>query len=149
MGWKSAISLGMLGAVAIEWDDLIVSMRAAGITICSNPDIFVWASNVHDGAVTASLAYDSLLKFHHSFQPQWWFMILWKKKVARKIKCFLWLTLQDKILSWDCLMRRGFQGPSRCCFCLKDLETTVHLFYWCPRFRYVWSGLCDHFQTSW
>ena len=146
-GWKLAHSLGLIGMVAGEWDDFLVQLREAEITLNTVLDSLVWKGNMKNDIVTTKLAYESLLKVHSSFQSMWWHSVLWMKKVARKIKCFFLLTLNHKILLWDSLQRRGFQGPSRCIFCLEESESVEHLFFLCRVFRYLWSLIYEFFNV--
>jgi hypothetical protein len=53
-----------------------------------------------------------------------WQRTLWDWDLAPKIKLFTWLLLEDKILTWDNLQRRGWSGPSICYLCLQKPKTT-------------------------
>ena len=83
------------------------------------------------------------------FQPKWWHSIVWKVKVALKGKCFFWLVLKHKILTWDALQRRGFHGPSKCIFCLNALESVEHLFVVCTCFHSPWLRICCDLRCHW
>jgi len=52
---------------------------------------------------------------------------------------------RKKILTWDNLQVNGWEGPSICQLCQKDLETVNHLFINCTFTKQVWfrirSGL--------
>ena len=104
--WKYARSLDLVGAVAEEWEAFTSQLRESDIFL-SDSDSLVWAGNPRNGSVAASLPYSSLINFEKRAQPAWWNHILWKKHVPSKVKCFAWLDLKHKILTWDLLMQQG------------------------------------------
>ena len=63
---------------------------------------------------------------------------LWKAKIPLKIKIFMWLTLQNAILTKDNLLKRKWKGGPSCAFC-QEKESVNHLFFDCPVSKYVWS----------
>ena len=63
---------------------------------------------------------------------------LWKAKVPLKVKIFMWLTLQDSILTKDNLLKRKWKGSPACALC-QDTESVNHLMFECPVIKYVWS----------
>lgn len=75
--------------------------------------------------------------------------ILWKVKVPTKVKCFIQLTLKQKIITWDALQLRGFHGPSRCSFCLTALETAEHLFAVCSFLQNLQLFMCSGLNCQW
>jgi hypothetical protein len=48
-----------------------------------------------------------------------------------KVKILMWLSVENKVLTWDNGMKRGWIGPSRCTMCKVDEETTHRLFVSC------------------
>ena len=48
--------------------------------------------------------------------------------IPKKLKCFIWLTYNLKINTWDILCKRGWLDPNRCSLCKFDVETVEHLF---------------------
>ena len=67
---------------------------------------------------------------------------LWKVECPLKAKLTLWLTLNNKLLTWDNLQKRGWIGPSRCALCNSDEETVSHLFNLCSYAELVWKVAC-------
>jgi ribonuclease HI len=49
-----------------------------------------------------------------------------------KLNIFIWLVVENKILTWENLQRRGFIGPSICILCKQSKESVFHLFVECP-----------------
>jgi len=54
--------------------------------------------------------------------------ILWKGKIPTKIKIFMWLLMNDAILTKDNLLKRKWQGDPTCYFC-DEPESISHLFF--------------------
>jgi hypothetical protein len=63
---------------------------------------------------------------------------LWKMKVPLKTKIFMWFVQRKEILTKDNLLKRNWQGSSKCCFCDHD-ETVQHLFVKCPFAKIIWQ----------
>jgi hypothetical protein len=63
---------------------------------------------------------------------------LWKMKVPLKTKIFMWFVHRKDILTKDNLLKRNWQGSSKCCFCDHD-ETVQHLFVKCPFAKIIWQ----------
>jgi hypothetical protein len=68
-----------------------------------------------------------------------WRRSIWKWKVQLKIKLFISLALEGKILTWDSLQKRGWEGPGRCPLCKMESETIFHLFKSYPFAKTVWN----------
>jgi hypothetical protein len=63
---------------------------------------------------------------------------IWKGKVPAKIKIFLWLLMNNAVLTKDNLLKRKWVGSPTCYFCDKD-ETVSHLFFQCSTAKAVWA----------
>lgn len=60
-----------------------------------------------------------------------------------KMKIFLWLVRQNRILTKDNLLKKGWAGSSKCKFCDQD-ETVDHLFVTCPYITQIWVWIAKH-----
>jgi hypothetical protein len=65
-------------------------------------------------------------------------------KVAVKIICFLWLCLEDRLLTGINYKKRGGIRPSVCTLCLKAEESVTNLFVDCQITQMIWG----HILTS-
>ncbi|XP_011621706.1 uncharacterized protein LOC105420280 [Amborella trichopoda] len=54
--------------------------------------------------------------------------ILWKRLLPLKVQCFLWLKVQNRVLTVDNLIKRGKILPNICLLCKEDEEISDHLF---------------------
>lgn len=73
----------------------------------------------------------------------------WSKILIPKINIFFCLLLQNKILTLDNLMRRGFQLVNRCFLCLDDSESILHLSLHCPFTSNIWSIILNLQSIDW
>jgi hypothetical protein len=73
--------------------------------------------------------------------------IFWKAKIPLKIKIFLWYLKRGVILTKDNLLKRKWNGDSKCNFCGLE-ETIQHLFFDCRVARFVWNLLYITFNCK-
>ena len=73
---------------------------------------------------------------------------LWLHPSLPKIDLFCWSLLHDSILTWDNLLKRGWEGPSRCPLCASHEENSTHLFLQCPFAREIWNILLAQLNLS-
>jgi zinc-binding in reverse transcriptase len=81
------------------------------------------------------------LEFGGISNPQ--FIHTWKAPIPLKIKIFLWLVQQNRILTKDNLIKRRWQGDTKCIFC-DEYETVTHLFIKCSIAFCLWSWICRY-----
>lgn len=84
------------------------------------------------------MAYISLLEEERIGASKWWHKSVWKGILPLKIKCFLWLTLENKILTQDNYQKRGSVIVNCCILCGAALESMDHLLVGCPFTGLVW-----------
>jgi hypothetical protein len=72
---------------------------------------------------------------------------LWKTRLPHKIKVFLWLVRNNKILTKDNLVKRHWHGNPDCIFS-GLLESIDHLFFHCPVARFIWRIIQIAFKLS-
>jgi hypothetical protein len=63
---------------------------------------------------------------------------IWKGKIPAKIKIFLWLMMNNAVLTKDNLLKRKWVGDPSCYFCKKN-ETVSHFFFQCSTTKSVWA----------
>jgi hypothetical protein len=51
----------------------------------------------------------------------------------------MWLALEDKILTWNNLIKRGKVGPSIYVLCCSNEDSMDHIFTECKTTRKIWS----------
>jgi hypothetical protein len=111
----------------------------------------MWTGGDQSGLLSVKNVYNALaLKFWPQ-QISTWRRQLWTWDLAYKIKLFIWLALERKILTWDSLQKRGWVGPSICSLCYRDEESISHLFINCPFTLKLWKNLhiAYNLVTNW
>lgn len=79
---------------------------------------------------------------HHSGVLCQHYRRLWKIKCPPKVKVFLWVLLQNKLLTREMLARRGCNIVQGCLLCRSDtVESALHLFWTCPYAKEFWSSI--------
>ena len=75
-------------------------------------DALLWMHNPKNGMVTASLAYDLLVSSMLPLVNTSIMSRIWGFSIPLKIKCFLWLAIDNRISTWDILKSKGWSGPN-------------------------------------
>ena len=137
--WYTIEDLCIAGDWKLAWDTFMRSLEIGGIRLNSLSNSLIWAYNKFDGSVSAKLVYDCIV---HSSSPSVGSRLLthiWTGSLPRKISCFIWLALMNKLLTWDNLQKRGWTGPGICALCSKAVDSVQHLFFHCT----VWKNVID------
>lgn len=142
--WASSVVLGLSDRSAKEWDRFILALKKGNVSLNDSPDELVWMYNSKDGKVNANLAYNLAITGQRVGRIEWWMKWFWKGTLPLKIKLFAWLCLNNKILTWEGLQRRGVLGLGKCSLCYSSMEMVAHLFGNCNFFQQVWLSLMNH-----
>jgi hypothetical protein len=110
-----------------KWDRWVhLVLRLMRVQLKDQPDAFRWALTT-SGVFTVKSMYLDLLDDHTPYLKKY----IWKIKVPLKIRIFMWFLHKGVILTKDNLLKRNWNGCSKCCFCDKN-ETIQHLFFLLP-----------------
>jgi hypothetical protein len=115
----------------VEWDRFTSALKTAGITLNDKPDALRWAGGDATGIISVKNIYIALLSQQGHEPDSSWFTQLWNWKIPIKYKLFIWLAGKEKILTWDQLRRRGWEGPGLCPLCRHAQEDINHLLIHC------------------
>jgi hypothetical protein len=142
--------LGLSGIWRFCWNSYIVGLRRDGIRLGVDDDSLVWTGHP-TGIISANAIYSVIFNSLNIDPVHWWMEKIWMWNLPIKIKCFMWLCLNKKILTWDSLLKRGWQGPGICCLCKSAEETIEHLFVHCVFTKNIWYMLKCHlkFDVDW
>jgi hypothetical protein len=80
-------------------------------------DALVWSWDIKLEHVSAKHAYKALQVEERVEETKFRYTKLWNWQLTLKIQSFIWLLLEQKILTWEILKKRGFNGPSKCALC--------------------------------
>ena len=119
-----------------QWRDL--ESIAQGVSLTSETDSLIW-SYTSSGVYSSSSLY-AIINFRgvkRIFTPA-----VWKIVVPPRIHIFLWLLLNNKIMTRDNLKKRNLNKPEDCVFC-SGKETVGHLFFDCLVAKLIWKDISD------
>eukprot|EP00253_Pinus_taeda_P020461 PITA_20461 len=111
----------------------------------NNQDKLRWGYE-EKGTYTTKEAYLITLKDQLTKDKLW--EKIWNPPIWPKISTFLWLLSHNRVLTWDNLRKRKFEGPSICLNCKKEEETVVHLMQLCPFSRKIWEKVTFRCQKE-
>jgi zinc-binding in reverse transcriptase len=74
---------------------------------------------------------------------------IWELKIPLKMIIFLWLMINNKLLSVDNLKKRRWHIVNRCLLCQDDEETGKHLFNGCTYYSRALFQLSNTVQGDW
>ena len=72
----------------------------------------------------------------------------WITGLILKINIFLWLLLQDKVLTLDNLAKKGQIIHNKCSLCKKSSEMVKQFFIHCPYSSEVWNLMTKGYEVS-
>jgi hypothetical protein len=125
--------------------------RLIDVQFHPHDDEFKW-SLTQSGSFTVKSMYLDLLNDNTIYLHKY----LWKLKVPLKTKIFMWFVQRKEILTKDNLLKRNWQGSSKCYFCDHD-ESIQHIFIKCPFAKIIWQiweknirfGICAILSAIW
>jgi hypothetical protein len=123
-----------------EWDNFAQLLKDSGVYLKAKADSLLWTGGDRSDRITAKNVYNALAAFSWNTSIASWRQRIWKASCPLKYKLFSWLMLENKLLFWDNLQARGWEGPSRCSLCARDIESSLHVFVFCSFTRAVWTA---------
>jgi hypothetical protein len=145
---EKQLRVGTSGSLAIEWNSFCKALIDSGIHLQPRDDFLIWTGGDHSGILTVKNVYNAMEKKFWPQQIAGWRRQMWSWDLAYKIKLFIWLAVENKILTWEILQKRGWEGPSIFPLCYRDSETVLHLFVNCPFTHHLWKFLHTVFSLS-
>lgn len=134
--WIRDIACDLSSTVLAEYFQLWTAIHNLQLNLDTpEPDTIKWRFAA-DGTYSAKSAYDMQFMGTVSSDTQ---TIIWTIWAPPRIKFFLWLMLQNRIWTADRLQQRHWPNEYFCQLCLRNLETTDHLFTECPYARELWD----------
>ena len=120
--WFSAEELDLIGEWKFIWENYIRGLEFGRIRLTDQIDSLIWTHHKYIGPLSAAEGYSCIISNSCSELNDKVLKILWTLSIPLKIKCFTWLMIFQKILTWEHLQTRGYNGPSHCILCENNLE---------------------------
>jgi hypothetical protein len=125
--WKTSEEIGLSGNLAVEWDAYCRELSGVGVQLQNQEDALIWTGGDRSGCLNVKNIYLALAKKKWLNVIGGWRRHMWKWDMAQKIKLFIWLSIENKILTWDTLQRKGWQGPNHLSLVLQRCRICVSL----------------------
>ena len=91
----------------IELEAYVKNLNLAGRRLSMEEDSLIWSENLQTSNIFNKYAYKVIVQDSSITAHKWWYKLICKLKIPLKFKCFLWLTLQNYLKTWDNLLKRG------------------------------------------
>jgi len=141
-------ALSLEGSQAIEWSRYTSALKGAGISLTDNPDTLLWAGGDATGYINVKNLYDAHIYQMRLEVDYSWIRHIWTWQVPLKLKLFFWLAGKGKLLTWEALRHRGWEGPGLCPLCKLGSEDVHHLMVHCNFTKEVWQHLIKSYSLS-
>ena len=99
--------MGLHGEMAYEWNKYFTGLRHRRIRLFEAEYSIVWSWE-NEEYVSAKSLYEAISYICTNYNKKWWYKKIWKWHLPLKLKCFLWLCLENRILTWDNLIKHGW-----------------------------------------
>jgi hypothetical protein len=137
----------MEGVLKYEWTNYTRGLVSVGIDLNVEKDRLLWSWDTKKGQVNSKQAYKVQVMEGREEEPKLWYSEIWEWQLPLKVKLVVWLLLEQIILTWDNLIKRGFLGPSICVLCKKSEETVLHLFGECSFIIGIWQTITKELKV--
>jgi hypothetical protein len=142
--WITSDELDLEGQLASKWKNFRCALINTGVQLLMRPEKLKWMGGDSSGLISVKNVYEATEKKKQNFVIGGWRKSLWYWDCSLKLNLFTWLVAENKILTWENLQHRGFNGPSYCILCKKSKETMHHLFVECSFSHAVWERVNFH-----
>ena len=106
--WFSADDLDLIGEWKSIWENYVRGLEFGRIRLSDQVDSLIWTHHKYIGPLSAAEGYSCVISNSCSELNDKVLKILWTLTIPLKIKCFTWLMIFQKILTWDQLQTRGY-----------------------------------------
>ena len=89
----------MIGKWKLAWGSVTRNLEFSGIRLHSRPNSLMWAFNKFDGTISTKLVYESIVANSSPPTGNRVLKHIWSGTLLRKISCFIWLALTNKLLT--------------------------------------------------
>jgi hypothetical protein len=139
--WKSPGDLGIVGELTVKWKNYTTRLGQVGITLHqAKKDKILWNGGDSSGEITVNNCYKALISLLSLPNLLGWKLNIWKWNLQIKIILFFRLAVDQCILTWDTLLKKGWVGPDVCYLCRAVAEDSALLFIHCHLTKATWNS---------
>jgi hypothetical protein len=110
--WDSVLEkcrvIGTRRFLVEEWTNYTNLLKHNAIVLKDQDDELKWSLNKSSWVLTTKLGYKAKINEGLGDVSQWWWKLVWKLACPLKIRIFLWISLANKILTWDNGQKRNW-----------------------------------------
>ena len=142
--WKTPEESDLNPQELIEYNKIISNRKIKQNKI---EDQLIWAA-ANDGKYQVKIGYEIICNSQRWEVVEVPSQLCWDPACLPKAGFFLWLAVQNRILTADRLRRFGIAGPTRCPLCKIECEDVDHLLHECSYSRKCWEWLIQNMGWS-
>jgi hypothetical protein len=79
---------------------------------------------------------------------KYWYSNIWEWQLPLKVKLFIWLLLEQRILTQENLNKMGIFCPSLCVLCGNSEETMSHIFGDYSFINFIWKTITKELKLD-
>jgi len=103
--------LGLEGDLTTKWERYRRSLIGSSIQLITREDELIFTGGDSFGHISVKNVYNALASKIWTKIIGGWRKQIWSLDCPQNIKLFTWLVIEDKIISWKNLQKRGWEGP--------------------------------------
>jgi len=96
--WKLAEDIGLEGELLEEWNNYVKGLFGSGFELNNEKDLLLWSWDTKHGQVSTKQAYEVQMVRTTGADTIFWYSEISNWQLPLKIKLFVWLLLEKKIL---------------------------------------------------
>lgn len=134
-------SWSVLNRIDERWQEkqnLLAVLNKREVTLKNRSDILIWMGSSTRKYLVKE-GYNSIIRDKNMDNIDIPLNLCWNKACLPKAGMFLWVALQNRILTADRFNKLGFEGPSRCPLCENHFEDVNHILLNCPFSQECWN----------
>lgn len=104
------------------WNRYIHQLSMDRISLNHDVDKIYFHDDATKGHISIKGIYNYISSSHGGPQDKCWFYRVWSWHMPINIFLSNWLVWRNKVLTWENLCKRGFEGPGKCSLCHESYE---------------------------
>jgi hypothetical protein len=130
--WKPTTLLYLDGDKVVEWEYYTGLLYSNLISLQEEENYYhIWAQNEKFGQHTLKWEYLVLAQHNGEGDMKWWWKYIWSMHAPLKVNILSWLAMENRLLTWENGLKRGWISPGRCGLYMNTKESTLHIFVLC------------------
>jgi hypothetical protein len=146
--WLDNSDLGLESDLAAEWERYRRNLIGSGIHLTARLDELKWTGGDSSSHLRVKNVYNTLSSKLWKNNIDGWRKKPWSWNCPQKINLFAWRVIENKILTWKNLQKRGWMRPGIFHLCKGKRESGKHFFVNCPFTISVWERIKMAFNFS-